>query len=228
MYKKSAFTIIELLITVGILTILTTIAVVNLSNTRRNSRDAARRGAVQDYSAAMNLYKATNGNYFVTDTTTGSCAVTTASVQVAGANNAPITFDMTGTGAGCVGYNGSSEGYMTRVVNGSSNAKYTSTSIAQALTDDGFLSSVQSDPLIHDYTTDTVNTYQDYLLTLCQISTSSSTNSYQATSNTNAQAFAVYAFLENYSLLSAADQETPKHLCGGFQTPGGWNIYYQP
>lgn len=61
--KKTAFTLMELLITVVVISLLVTISIVSSSEVRKNSKDAKRLNAVKQLQLALELYRRDVGAY---------------------------------------------------------------------------------------------------------------------------------------------------------------------
>ena len=66
--NKSAFTLIELLVVIAIIGILSTLAVVYLSNARQSARDAKRIADIKQIQTALELYYQDNNEYPATIT----------------------------------------------------------------------------------------------------------------------------------------------------------------
>lgn len=61
--KQSGFTLLELLITIGIIGVLTSVVMVSVSSARIGGRDASRLTQIQQIKNAVQLYFSTNGYY---------------------------------------------------------------------------------------------------------------------------------------------------------------------
>jgi general secretion pathway protein G len=61
--KKNAFTLIEILVATTIVAILIAIGTVSYTSVSRKSRDSKRRSDVEQIRAALEMYRADNGNY---------------------------------------------------------------------------------------------------------------------------------------------------------------------
>jgi prepilin-type N-terminal cleavage/methylation domain-containing protein len=61
--KKTAFTLIELLISITIISLLVTISIISSSEVRRNSKDAKRLNSVKQLQLALELYRRDIGAY---------------------------------------------------------------------------------------------------------------------------------------------------------------------
>lgn len=66
--KKQAFTLVELVITITILVILSTIAFVSFQSYTKDSRDANRLSSANEIIKALHLYYSKNGTYPMPDT----------------------------------------------------------------------------------------------------------------------------------------------------------------
>ena len=195
--RRPAFSILELIIAVTVIGILASIVAANFGDVRVRARDANRRLAVGQYSTSMEQWKAAKGNYFVE--ADGGCTLTGTRPE-----------DLTGSGTGCVGYNGASVGQMTRVT---VFPNYQATnSIAQVLVEKGYMTRITTDPLDRSYLT---KSSRDFILTICD------DNSKIATTKDRAIQFAVYARLEKPK---TDDETTAKQHCGGSETDNGWDV----
>jgi prepilin-type N-terminal cleavage/methylation domain-containing protein len=67
MHKRRGFTIIELTVVVAIIGILAAIVLAALSDTREKGRNARRNSAVEEYMKALELMRAEDGSYFVSN-----------------------------------------------------------------------------------------------------------------------------------------------------------------
>jgi prepilin-type N-terminal cleavage/methylation domain-containing protein len=63
MKNKSAFTLVELLVVIAIIGIISTLAVVSLTNARQSARDAKRLADIKQIQTALELYYQDNGEY---------------------------------------------------------------------------------------------------------------------------------------------------------------------
>lgn len=141
---KSAFTLVELMVTIAIIAILAALALISFNGVQRTSRDARRRSDIKTYAAALEKYRITSGTYAVT-----------------GKNNEPT------------GYKGLGFGRMNQVVdssgtntmpNGQNNAaRYVSLSIVQALKDRGYIGTIATNPS----NPKNLSTLDDYTLIRC-------------------------------------------------------------
>lgn len=62
-YKQNGFTLLELLVVIGIIGLLASIIVVNLTSARRKARDTKRVGDIRNLQTALEDYYAKNGAY---------------------------------------------------------------------------------------------------------------------------------------------------------------------
>jgi prepilin-type N-terminal cleavage/methylation domain-containing protein len=63
MYKKTGFTIVELMVAITVIAIITSISVVSLSSVRKRAADTARLSGLRDLQLAIEGYKSINGKY---------------------------------------------------------------------------------------------------------------------------------------------------------------------
>jgi prepilin-type N-terminal cleavage/methylation domain-containing protein len=61
--KRSAFTLVELLVVIAVIWLLSTVAVVSLDRSRMNARNATRKANLLQVSKALELYYSDNGSY---------------------------------------------------------------------------------------------------------------------------------------------------------------------
>ena len=61
--RERGFTLIELMVTIGIISILSTVAVANVSKSRELARDARRQQDLSTLAAALEIYANRNGKY---------------------------------------------------------------------------------------------------------------------------------------------------------------------
>lgn len=159
--KRRAFTIIELMVATAIIAILASMTVLNLEQTRRNSRDARRRSDVQTIAAGVSQYTVAKGTTFVRY---NNLDCTLAS---------EVNPSVQGIGDGCVGASGRSFGKMnlrsattTGYPNAQQNAGrvYAAHSIGDALLLEGYLTYMPQDPLSQKSTAYTDPNARDYVL----------------------------------------------------------------
>lgn len=67
--NKRGFTLTELLISISIIAILVTIAVAAYSSVNKQSRDAKRKGDLEQIRSALEMYRTDNGSYPAVNTT---------------------------------------------------------------------------------------------------------------------------------------------------------------
>jgi type II secretory pathway pseudopilin PulG len=163
--RKKAFTLIELTTAAVMLTVLSSVVIVNYTRARQTARDGIRRSDVQALLTGINQFAQVNGSTLIRDTDTSNktlkpCAPATATDP-----------SISRTGAGCVGAGGRAYGLANTVnatLNGAGGSTvqrvYTPVSMAQALMNGGYLSSVPRDPLAKstDITGSDAGVLQDY------------------------------------------------------------------
>lgn len=71
---RKAFTILELLIVIGIISMLVTLGVNIYSSVQKNSRDARRKADLEQIAAALELYRSNNNSYPSTLSMTAGCS----------------------------------------------------------------------------------------------------------------------------------------------------------
>lgn len=214
MFKKiKAFSIIELLIAVAIISIIATLVTQNFNDSRARAFDSNIKSSVRGYRQALELYNTRYGSYFVYDRS-GGCSV---SQKGADAND----YRLQGNGgSGCVGYLGSGEGRITKK---NPVANYQGQSIAEVLVKEGFLNGVYTFPG-SDPQNDGGAKYSrekhltdDFILTLCD------SNGNEAISASSATNFGLYGQLKKEN---TQDTERTNQLCGaGGGTAHGWNVF---
>ena len=197
---RRAFTIVEILVSVSIIGLILAIAGVNLEHSQAAGRDANRETSVKIYQQALELNRIETGSYFVDAHSSGTCAPAHSSTALA-TDDWHLTVQ-------CVGRLGHSIGRMTR--KGTDLTGYNpTTSIADALVQDGYLDAVRSDPLATSYTAaDSVT--KDFYLTLC------THDGHQATNANDAKEYAIRAQLEVSASTTTKNNE--QHSCGGAST----------
>jgi prepilin-type N-terminal cleavage/methylation domain-containing protein len=219
--RSRGFTLIELILVMSIIGILATVAFQNYGTSKVRAYNTNLKSSVQQYSQAMELYNAQNRTYLVTS----SPACEVGSNQ--NGNAIPNAYTLQGTGAGCVGLDGSGEGRMTRrgtaglssfeiasktgISYGSHS--YAATSIADALVAQGMLKEVRSYPNVSSFTSNS----PDYVLTLCD------DDGVEAASSATATHFAVYAALKTAPAPTTPEAAKTNHLCGSKNSGHGWN-----
>lgn len=190
--KKSAFTLIEVMIVVAILSVMAVIVTADYSKSKSRARDASRKDSVKAYASAVELYYSANKSY----------AIKAAGCAFAGDISTNAIYKVN-----CVGFHGNGWGAMTRrsMVGKYDNAK----SIADTLVSKGYLNSVKLDPRqkegiynVHDNSNDK---YDDFLYVICDSSGK------QAISEATATDYSVQTKLENSDSNAGAQAQ---HLCG--------------
>ena len=192
---KQAFSLIELLVVVGIIGILAATSVVTLSQLSSRSRDSSRRESLGAYATSLEQYKASHGHYVV-DSTVSSNLVT--------------------------GYINQGWGRVTRI---GVNSSYSSgVSIADVLQQKGYLTTIQTDPslrgLAANRDSDTTNPVakvqtgsftNDFFLIVCSYK-----GDKQITAGSGVDSgveYALYGNLENSAAVSGANT-TDRQQCG--------------
>lgn len=146
--KQSAFTMIEVIVAVAVVSILATMTVVNLSISRRTARDGTRKADASSVLAAVNQYVSANGTSLIAypaagGTSPGTCTITD-----------PTNPDQPAVGASCVGASGRAYGKInlksattTGVVGSVTGSRvYPDHSIAEALRAGGYFNVQPADP----------------------------------------------------------------------------------
>jgi prepilin-type N-terminal cleavage/methylation domain-containing protein len=221
--RKNAFSLIELLVASTIIVILVSVAGTNVGSVRLKSRNASRQDSVHQYRSTLELYKSSRGNYFIYTSKKGS----TPSTQVCtpaydaslasghyyalyGDNSVACTGYMT-TSTSALG--GGGQGRMTRRGGAGGVPLYSPNSIADALVDEGFLTSVHADPLTKSFYTSSADKKDDFILTLCKEDGSEPKVAAEASQ------FSIYAHLEG--AVDANQVYTAQQSCGGPRTNYG-------
>lgn len=192
--SRQAFTVIELMISISVISILLAIATVSFDDSRRNSRDGRRKADVQSYTNALSAYRVASGSFFVTQTGQ-PCTVPSASPS--DANPAPVT------GGSCTGALGRSYGKMNLTALSDGTRPYWTNSIATTLRDLGYLGQIAKDPSAP--ATNGID-QPDYVLLRCCPDGSQ-------TINTGGSIFSVFTMLERAP--SVVDNGNTGKLCGG-------------
>jgi len=215
--KYKAFTIIELLTTMVILAIITSLVVTDFSTARRTARDSRRRDDVQTILNAMNQYYANNGTSLIENTDPKTKAKIACGVP---SNTDPT--QIVSPSAGCVGALGRSygkvslegsninqvitTGYGSAATYQHAGRAYATGSVADGLVNGGYLNAVPRDPL-SDNASKTDPNERDYvLIRACR-------NGGKQAIGTNGSLFSVWASLENAP--SAAELDVASKLPGG-------------
>lgn len=92
MRTKRAFTLMELLVVMGIIVLLMSVGVVSYSQTNRKARDAKRKADIESIRSALELYRTDQGSYPVLGTN-GSTCITDISIAGGGVtylNSMPV------------------------------------------------------------------------------------------------------------------------------------------
>jgi len=138
-YRKSGFTLIEILVVIVVASILVSVVFVQLAVGRSRSRDANRRDAVSVYRIALEGYYAATGKYTVDPATVVGAQIN-------------------------VGFKGQGWGRITR--KGVTNYSPTA-SIADSLLQRGYLTEVRTPPDLALYNKDAASGTNDFYLTIC-------------------------------------------------------------
>jgi prepilin-type N-terminal cleavage/methylation domain-containing protein len=209
--RRKGFTLIELVVGVGVVGILASLLMTNSSRFQMQSRDANRRSSVAAYQNSMELYHAERKTYFVQYDNLARGITCNSSTPMP--NPPGHIYALFGTG--CVGKWGNSEGRMTRkgaafAQDAGYNPEY---SIADALRFSGFLATIRTDPLATEVAPDQVDDItRDFYLTICRA------DWHRATSKDEAVEYAVRTNLE---ISDTVLKEQEKRSCGGEYAPGG-------
>jgi prepilin-type N-terminal cleavage/methylation domain-containing protein len=200
MTQRKAFTVVELIIAIAVLAIISTLLVINFTQSRQTARDGSRRSDSATLLSAVQQYATAQGTSFIT--------MPGATCTEATATDPGVAF----TGAGCTGANGRSYGLMNVAgqtkqgegASGQSTARqYAGSSIVEALNARGYLNAIPRDPLAGAQTT---NPARDYvLIRACP-------NGSQYVGGSGGQLFAVWARLEGST--SASDFRSFEKLPG--------------
>lgn len=199
--QRRGFTLVEVLVVVGTVSVLASLVVINTNRLQAQARDSRRRASVDAYVTSMEQWRliSPTKSYFV-QLLGQSC---TASGPI---NLTANDRYMSGTGSGCVGYQGGGAGRMTR--RQVSSTYPGSQSIAEALREVGVLNGIRVDPL-DDRKEFTDASARDFILTTC-------TNDGAPASNPEeAQQYAVFAQLELPTTSSTGDIANARVHCGG-------------
>ena len=193
--KRSAFTLIELLITVAVIGILSSIAFVAATSYLASARDSTRLFNVNYYYSAVMDRESTTGTYFIESTTGGGCNADSAAPL-------PPGHIYSEAGQGCVGEWGNSSGIITATDATEPDLGYNpTTSIAGALQADGYINAIVTDPL-----TPKQSSYPDLFYAICDSSGQITTD------KPDAVHFSILAKLEDPTSTQTSQEDTS---CGG-------------
>lgn len=220
--RRRAFTLVEVTIAVVVISIMASLVVINLSQSRRTARDGIRKADVAAVLQAVTNYSLANASSFIRYPLNGKpdvCSITTV-------NGSGSVTD--GTGAGCVGAAGRAYGKInlksaqtTGYISGSPVTRnYPSKSIVDALKDGGYIESIPRDPLSKNASATDASAVDYALIRACPTG--------QQHVNTRGQLFAVWTILENQR--SDLDIENVRLLPGSptaFVDPGNPTALYQ-
>jgi prepilin-type N-terminal cleavage/methylation domain-containing protein len=212
-FRRPAFTVIELLVVISILSTISVLVVMNLSQARLQARNSTRKSSASVLAGAVKTMYATDGTLFITYKGL-PCAIT-------GQSSATPSIHGSGSGAGCTGASGLAYGLMdvasspltpgikvsTSGSNGHDPHDYAVQSITSALIGK-YLSSDEHDPL-----TGANNDPSQRHPALLRCCVSGSQNVGQ-----NGNSFAVWVQLESVGgtvTLNTTDQNNTDHACGG-------------
>jgi prepilin-type N-terminal cleavage/methylation domain-containing protein len=222
--RRRAFTLIELMVTIGVIAVLASLVVVTLTEQRRSARDANRQLAIGEYTTAFQQYFAQNRTYMLAP---APCTVSNTSEIYPGSGTLSF-FLPVGTGTGCVGYKGGGWGSINRHAS-TEIFDYGVNSIADSLRVAGFLTRVSTDPRTNGgFPTKPVSyfkasdgpglsAFDDYILTLC------TNEGKPATSRLEATEFALYTQLEREPKVVNSHAVSSAQQCGGPETGYGWD-----
>lgn len=214
MKRHKGFSIIELMVAVGVLGILTSVVVVAFGQTRRNSRDAQRKADVQTLSSA-------HSQYLVASTTT-FLKFGTLTCILPNEDNPSMAPDFN-TNPGCVGASGRGYGKVSLVDATTSGyatnpgRQYGPRSIVAALQAGGYLNQIPREPLKTGDVTNDPNA-RDYVLIRACISTG------QQQVGTKGSLFAFWTALENRPSSEEVDNSS-KYPGGKDAGPLGTGTY---
>lgn len=224
--KIKGYTLVEVVVAVSIIAILASLVILNLTEARKSARDSRRKSDIQTYVSAFNSYRVTNPNFFIEDKKAGTCSNGVEVAQLddsscVDANGNACTVDSAfNSGAACVGALGRSFGKINLAsVSSESPVKdgykaeensawarpYATTSIAQALFNQGFLNNLSKDPMTKSGLVNNDPTLPDYTLIR------SCANGKQAL-NKGGVLFTVFGILERTP--SAVDTSSMKEYAG--------------
>ncbi len=210
---RKGFTLIEILVAIGIIVILTSVGIASFTSSRVNARNGRRKSDVQTVLSAMTQYVNTRGSTFIQDADPITHAVKDCIVPDA----TDTTQVVDNSAGGCVGALGRSYGKInltsaTTDGYGGQSTKihpgrlYASTSISTALKDGGYLDTVARDPLSVNQSTTDPNLRDYVLIRACR-------NGGQQSVGKNGSIFAIWTSLENAP--SAAETSIANQLPGG-------------
>lgn len=224
--RQHAFTIIEVMVAVGVIGILSSLAVINFTQSRQNARDGIRKADAPALLAAVNQFVLANGTSFLrapdAGGRAGSCTLTVGDDPAVPAQGDEC-IGASGRAYGLVNVGGSLE--LAGVGGSSTQRLYREKSMIEALKDGGYLNTEPRDPKnsIGKITTQgQLDANPDYaLIRACP-------NGVQHVGG-RGQLFAVWVMLERNP--SAADKEAqlrvPGNPTAGPLEPGGTNTRYQ-
>jgi prepilin-type N-terminal cleavage/methylation domain-containing protein len=153
---RRAFTLVELLVTIGIVSIMALLVVSVISGNQAKARDSHRLFDVAYYYQAMSEYSSENSTYFVSSKSQGGCAASAAAPL-------PPGHIYSISGNGCVGAWGNSSGLISAKGSAYAEQGYNPTaSIADALIEDGYISRPVDDPRVPK-----ILNYPNYYLSIC-------------------------------------------------------------
>lgn len=218
--RKRAFSIVEVVVAVAIVSILATLVTINLTESKRTARDGNRKTDISTILGAVSQYATTNGSSLITyPDTTKTCSTAGKS-----GTNATQSY----SGDGCVGASGRAYGKVNLyrattaqdMPGGNAGRSYgASYSIIDALKQGGYFSADPKDPFNKDGRTTDPTTKDYVLIRACP-------NGQQHV-GTGGQLYAVWTYLERG--LTKTEDETRKLIPGdlsAIKDPASWGNHY--
>lgn len=221
--RRTGFTLLELMVTVGIIGILTALVMVTLTEQRRAGRDANRQLSLSEYTTSLQQYYSQSHTYMLSP---APCFISNTAELYPGVTDPTLKLPI-GSGDGCVGFKKGGWGSINRK-NGSQITNYGLISIADALRQGGFLQRTNTDPRTagqfptqpaSDFKASdgSVTEFDDFILTLCNNDGKPAATAQQATE------FGLFAQLERDPQITHPHDPPSKQECGGPGTGYGWD-----